>query len=90
MNNDVPSSPSSTRIRDPSPSPLGVDADDADAQDDESQARSHQPNGRRRKRKSRSKKQHLGLTQKLAFVTHLLKTLDMMVFAQLSSLYYME
>ena len=46
-------------------------------------------NGRRRRRKSR-KKRNPGLVKKLEFVTHLLKSLDTLVFAELSALYYME
>ena len=47
--------------------------------------------GRRRTKKSRkSKKPDAGLKKKLEHVTHLLKTLDFVVFAELSSLYYME
>ncbi|KOS16933.1 DSC E3 ubiquitin ligase complex subunit 4 [Escovopsis weberi] len=45
--------------------------------------------GRRRRRRSR-RKRNPGLVKKLAFVTHLLKTLDLVVFAELSALYYME
>lgn len=44
---------------------------------------------RRRRRKNR-KKRNPGLKKKLEFVTHLLKGLDTLVFAELSALYYME
>ena len=44
---------------------------------------------RRRRRKNR-KKRNPGLKKKLEFVTHLLKCLDTLVFAELSALYYME
>lgn len=58
------------------------------AQPSRSRAGSH-INGRRRKRRSR-KKRNPGLVKKLEFVTHLLKSLDTLVFAELSALYYME
>ncbi|KAF5572273.1 DUF1746-domain-containing protein [Fusarium pseudoanthophilum] len=44
---------------------------------------------RRKKKKSR-KKRNPGLARKLEFVTHLLRSLDTLVFAELSGLYYME
>lgn len=47
-------------------------------------------NRRRRKKKKGSKKPNPGLVKKLAFLNHLLKDLDLLVFAELSSLYYME
>jgi hypothetical protein len=46
--------------------------------------------GRRRRRKKPSKRSNAGLKKKLTFVTHLLKGLDTVVFAELSALYYME
>lgn len=45
---------------------------------------------RRRKKKKSKKKNNPGLMKKLSFITHLLRTLDVVVFAELSSLYYME
>lgn len=36
------------------------------------------------------KKSCPGLKRKLVFLTHLLKSLDLVVFAELSALYYME
>ena len=45
---------------------------------------------RRRRKKKSKKKRNPGLVKKLAFVTHLLRTLDLVVFAELSALYYME
>ncbi|POR31337.1 DSC E3 ubiquitin ligase complex subunit 4 [Tolypocladium paradoxum] len=45
---------------------------------------------RRRRRKRSKKKRNPGLVRKLAFITHLLRTLDLVVFAELSALYYME
>lgn len=57
--------------------------------DGESQPRSPSRSRRRRKKKSK-KDRNPGLVKKLSFVTHLLKTLDMLVFAELSGLYYME
>ncbi|KAH7319968.1 hypothetical protein B0I35DRAFT_478263 [Stachybotrys elegans] len=44
---------------------------------------------RRRQKKSR-KRRNPGLAKKLAFLSHLLKSLDLIVFAELSALYYME
>lgn len=52
---------------------------------------SRSPSRSRRRRKKKSKKdRNPGLAKKLSFVTHLLKTLDLFVFAELSGLYYME
>ncbi|KAF4122445.1 Fungal domain of unknown function (DUF1746) [Geosmithia morbida] len=45
---------------------------------------------RRRRRKKRTKKANPGLKKKLELVTHLLKGLDNLVFAELSAMYYME
>ncbi|GAO16134.1 hypothetical protein UVI_02040290 [Ustilaginoidea virens] len=45
---------------------------------------------RRRRKKKNKKERHPGLVKKLSFVTHLLKSLDLLVFAEISSLYYME
>ncbi|PHH76318.1 hypothetical protein CDD82_4047 [Ophiocordyceps australis] len=45
---------------------------------------------RRRKRIKKKKKRRPGLVKKLEFITHLLQTLDLVVFAELSALYYME
>ncbi|KAH6608752.1 hypothetical protein Trco_002098 [Trichoderma cornu-damae] len=101
MNNDAAPS-SSARIPDRlSPPGVGAsaDADDAEAEadargrPDESPHRSRSRNGRQRRRRRRrrsKKKQNPGLAKKLAFITHLLKTLDLVIFAELSSLYYME
>ncbi|KYK55530.1 hypothetical protein DCS_07493 [Drechmeria coniospora] len=50
---------------------------------------SRSPSRRRRRKRSR-KKRSPGLAKKLSFVTHLLKTIDLVVFAELSALYYME
>ncbi|KAG6005146.1 hypothetical protein E4U21_000400 [Claviceps maximensis] len=55
----------------------------------EGRVRSWSEPQRRRKKKSK-KERNPGLVKKLVFVTHLLKTLDMLVFAELSGLYYME
>ncbi|PHH64183.1 hypothetical protein CDD81_4930 [Ophiocordyceps australis] len=50
-----------------------------------------QPHTRhRRKRKIKRKRRRPGLVKKLEFTTHLLQTLDLVVFAELSALYYME
>ncbi|RDA93141.1 hypothetical protein CP533_4090 [Ophiocordyceps camponoti-saundersi (nom. inval.)] len=56
-----------------------------------SPVRSRPASRQRRRRRSRSsKKRHPGLAKKLAFLTNLLKTLDTVVVAELSGLYYME
>lgn len=67
------------------------DAADDDANDNNafSTARSRSASRQRRKKKSK-KKRNPGLAKKLGFITHLLKTLDLVVFAELSALYYME
>ncbi|KAH7197443.1 uncharacterized protein B0J16DRAFT_328212 [Fusarium flagelliforme] len=49
-----------------------------------------QSQSQRRKKKKNRKKRNPGLARKLLFVTHLLKSLDTLVFAELSALYYME
>jgi hypothetical protein len=94
--NDAPSPSSSARVdarNDHAALDNGQDASRHDgnaapAPTSRSRAGSH-INGRRRKKKSR-KKRNPGLVKKLEFVTHLLKTLDTLVFAELSALYYME
>ncbi|KAG5944962.1 hypothetical protein E4U53_006786 [Claviceps sorghi] len=89
----------------PAPAPAPDDDDDADDDDDddavavvsqgaddhgeESRLRSWSSSRRRRKKRTK-KERNPGLVKKLSFVTHLLKTLDLLVFAELSSLYYME
>ncbi|KAK2592035.1 hypothetical protein QQS21_010268 [Conoideocrella luteorostrata] len=75
-----------------SPTPVGSAAAGRDAGADaygESPSRSRSQSRRRRKKKSK-KDRDPGLVKKLSFVTHLLKTLDLLVFAELSGLYYME
>ncbi|KAF5023596.1 hypothetical protein F66182_4354 [Fusarium sp. NRRL 66182] len=52
-----------------------------------SRAQSH---SQRRKKKKSRKKRNPGLARKLELITHLLKSLDTLVFAELSALYYME
>ncbi|KAF4988450.1 hypothetical protein FDECE_15042 [Fusarium decemcellulare] len=49
-----------------------------------------QSNLQRRKKKKNRKRRNPGLARKLEFITHLLKSLDTLVFAELSALYYME
>jgi hypothetical protein len=94
MNNDAAPS-SSARIPDRlSPPAIGPnnDANDAEADAREpsrSRQRSRSSNGRQHKRRSK-KKQNPGLAKKLGFLTHLLKTLDLVIFAELSAMYYME
>ncbi|UKZ79503.1 hypothetical protein TrVFT333_007258 [Trichoderma virens FT-333] len=97
MNHDAASS-SSARIPDRlSPPGVGAhaDADDAEADADardrpQSRQRSRSSSGRQRRRRRSKRKQNPGLAKKLAFLTHLLKTLDLVLFAELSSLYYMD
>lgn len=55
-----------------------------------SRSRAQSQSQRRKKKKSSRKKRNPGLTRQLEFVTHLLKSLDTLVFAELSALYYME
>lgn len=55
----------------------------------QSQSQSQSQSQRRKKKKSR-RKRNPGLARKLEFVTHLLKSLDTLVFVELSALYYME
>lgn len=94
MNNDAAPS-SSARIPDRlSPPGIGPNNDTNDAEADApgrpmSRQRSRSGNGRQHKRRSK-KKQNPGLAKKLGFLTHLLKTLDLVIFAELSSMYYME
>ena len=57
---------------------------------DSSRRRSHSPTRRRKRKKSNRKRRNPGLAKKLEFITHLLKSLDTLVFAELSALYYME
>lgn len=45
---------------------------------------------RRRKHKTKANKPDKGLVKKVDFLTHLLKNLDMLVYAELAALYYME
>lgn len=80
----------------PSAPPPPVDREDDEADDNgdvgdaaRSPSRSRSESRPRRKKRSR-KKRNPGLAKKLTFITHLLKTLDLVVFAELSALYYME
>ncbi|KAG5928654.1 hypothetical protein E4U42_000260 [Claviceps africana] len=89
----------------PAPAPDGDDDDDGDDEDDgdsiavisqgtddhDQHRRLRSWSSARRRRKKKTKKdRNPGLAKKLSFVTHLLKSLDLLVFAELSSLYYME
>ncbi|KAG6198252.1 hypothetical protein E4U10_007147 [Claviceps purpurea] len=59
--------------------------------DDDAASRVRAPSMSRRRRKKKNKKErNPGLVKKLSYVTHLLKSLDLLVFAELSGLYYME
>ncbi|PFH60062.1 hypothetical protein XA68_11511 [Ophiocordyceps unilateralis] len=81
-------SPASARVGDHD-FPLANEA--AEARDTGSSTRSRSVSRQRRRRRSRStKKRHPGLAKKLSFLTHLLKSLDTVVIAELSGLYYME
>ncbi|KAI5466790.1 hypothetical protein BGZ63DRAFT_418544 [Mariannaea sp. PMI_226] len=53
-------------------------------------AQSQSQQQRRKKKKKSRRRRNPGLSKKLEFVTHLLKSLDTLVFAELSALYYME
>ena len=55
-----------------------------------SRSRSQSHAERRRRRRKSKKRKDPGLKKKLSFVTHLLKCLDLVVFAELSAMYYME
>ena len=78
------------------PASLDVDDEDAPRIDEDAVSESAGPaprsrsTSRRRRRKKDKKDRNAGLAKKLLFVTHLLKTLDLLVFAELSGLYYME
>ncbi|KAM5356071.1 hypothetical protein ACJ41O_002717 [Fusarium nematophilum] len=49
-----------------------------------------QSHSQRRKKKKSRKRRNPGLARKLEFITHLLRSLDTLVFTELSALYYME
>ncbi|KIL94690.1 hypothetical protein FAVG1_01621 [Fusarium avenaceum] len=90
-------SPSSTAPNDVSPaepantsSTNRVTWDLSQGESRSSRSRAQSQSQRRKKKKSSRKKRNPGLTRKLEFVTHLLKSLDTLVFAELSALYYME
>ncbi|PHH77172.1 hypothetical protein CDD80_861 [Ophiocordyceps camponoti-rufipedis] len=59
----------------------------AEQRDAGSPSASRQP---RRRRSRSAKKRHPGLAKKLSFLSHLLKSLDTIVIAEISCLYYME
>ena len=64
---------------------------DHDNDDDHGDAQgTPQSTNRQRRRRKTRKKRNPGLKRKLEFVTHLLKGLDTLLFAELSALYYME
>ncbi|KAG6030027.1 hypothetical protein E4U19_000694 [Claviceps sp. Clav32 group G5] len=86
-NNDVFRTPATTSTPDEAAAGMGRDDDD----DDDAASRVRAPSMSRRRRKKKSKKErNPGLVKKLSYVTHLLKSLDLLVFAELSGLYYME
>lgn len=87
MNHDSdPTSPA-----DPEPNP---NRHDDDAADDENEASSQAQNGSatnaRRQRPRLSGKVKAGLSKKLAFLLHLLMSLDALIYAELCVLYYKE
>ncbi|KAG5948051.1 hypothetical protein E4U60_002465 [Claviceps pazoutovae] len=83
--NDVFRTPVTTST--PDEAAAGMGGDD----DDDAASRVRAPSMSRRRRKKKSKKErNPGLVKKLSYVTHLLKSLDLLVFAELSGLYYME
>ena len=90
---DDPSPSSAAPVEDPVPH-HGDEASRASAAEQLPESQQGRPrsntNRRRRRKKKSSKKRNPGLVKKLQFLTHLLKTLDLVVFAELSSLYYME
>lgn len=51
---------------------------------------SARPTRRRRRRMNGKPKPNPGFVKKLDFMTHLLKNLDMLIYAELAALYYME
>ncbi|KAG6323794.1 hypothetical protein E4U44_001741 [Claviceps purpurea] len=83
--NDVFRTPVTTSTPDEVAGRMGGD------DDDDAASRVRAPSMSRRRRKKKSKKErNPGLVKKLSYVTHLLKSLDLLVFAELSGLYYME
>ncbi|KAG5973990.1 hypothetical protein E4U58_003766 [Claviceps cyperi] len=83
--NDIFRTPVTTST--PDEAAAGIGGDD----DDDAASRARAPSMSRRRRKKKSKKErNPGLVKKLSYVTHLLKSLDLLVFAELSGLYYME
>jgi hypothetical protein len=68
---------------------VGAEAEADVGDNGASQSRSRSRSQRRRRKKSK-KDRSPGLVKRLSFVTHLLKSLDLLVFAELSGLYYME
>ncbi|KEY71060.1 hypothetical protein S7711_00884 [Stachybotrys chartarum IBT 7711] len=91
MNHDP--SPSSTAHQPHDPAPDHVPREPSPDRDADSPSGSPlNAAGRRLRRRAKSSRRRRkpGLLKKLAFTTHLLKTLDLVVFAELSGLYYME
>lgn len=87
--------PSPSRSAAPAGDPTNLDHDGGGAPTlgDSNHGDTHegdQRRGRRRRRPRNRKKRNPGLKKKLEFVTHLLRGLDSLVFAEMSALYYME
>lgn len=95
MNNDPTAASDTARLptHDDNDSDSGSQ-DEADAGEGSSQQRPGQTsrrsrNGRRRS-SSRVRRAKAGIAKKLEFFTHLMSSLDVVVFAELCVLYYME
>lgn len=92
MNDDPTSASSAARL------PINDDNDDARSHDEgEAQGPSRQQSQRRlrsrnerRRSSSRVRRAKAGIAKKLEFMTHLMSSLDVLVFAELCVLYYME
>ena len=69
------------------PDRIGAEGNSNDAQNDGNDATEH---GGTRSAEEVKKKHKAGLAKKLQFMTHLMKSFDMLVYAELCALYYME
>jgi hypothetical protein len=66
------------------------DINNSDAPSDPLRANGSRSASRSRRRRKCKTKTNNGLVKKLQFMTHLLKSLDTLIFAELAVLYYME
>lgn len=87
MNDDPPPSSAAPNVGRPADAQAATD--ETMQQRNDSVSRSPSQSRRRRKKKGK-KKRNPGLKKKLGFVTHMLQSLDLLVFAELSAMYYME